>query len=123
MGLIHGLVVHPADLQDRDGAKLVFEAIEKKMPKLKLIWADGGYAGQLVDWVSKRTGWTLQIVKRPDGAKGFVVIPKRWVVERTFAWLGKCRRLRADYEATTTSSETLIRLAMVGLMLRRLRRS
>ena len=123
LGLIHGLIVHAANIQDRDGAKLVFAAIRKQMPRLKRIWADAGYAGQLVDWVSEQTGWTLEIVKRPDGAKGFVVIHKRWIVERTFAWLGKCRRLRADYEATTTSSEALIRLAMLGIMLRRLRRS
>ena len=123
MGLIHGLIVHAANIQDRDGAKLVFAAIRKQMPRLKRIWADAGYAGQLVDWVSEQTGWTLEIVKRPDGAEGFVVIPKRWIVERTFAWLVKCRRLRADYEATPASSETLIRLAMLGIMLRRLRRS
>ena len=119
-GLIHGLAVHPGDVQDRDGAKLVLEPLAGKLPRLERLWADGGYAGQLVDWVRERCGWELEIVKRPDDAAGFAVLPKRWVVERTFAWLGKCRRLSKDYEHSIASSEALIRLAMIGLMLRRL---
>ena len=120
MGLIHGVAVHPADVQDRDGAKLVLEPLAGRMERLERLWADGGYAGQLVEWVQQRCGWTLEIVKRTDDVTGFVVLPKRWIVERTFAWLGKCRRLRKDYEHLVSSSEAMIRLAMIGLMVRRL---
>ena len=120
MGLIHGLQVHTGDIQDRDGAKLVLEPLIGKMSRFQKLWGDGGYAGQLVGWVQERTGWDLEIVKRSDDMRGFVVLPKRWTVERTFAWLGKCRRLSKDYEYLTESSEAMIRLAMIGLMLRRL---
>ena len=88
---------------------------------MERLWADGGYAGQLVEWVRERTGWDLAIVKRPEEATGFVALPKRWIVERTFAWLGKCRRLSQDYEHLTASSEAMIRVAMIGLMTRRLK--
>ena len=114
------MVVHPADVQDRDGAKLLLEPLVGKLPRLERLWADGGYAGQLVAWVKEQTGWTLEIIPRPAEAAGFVLLPKRWVVERTFAWLSKCRRLSKDYEHLVASSEALIRLAMIGLMLRRL---
>lgn len=120
LGLMHGLVVHSADVQDRDGAKLVIAQVKDRMPRLKRLWADSGYQGTLVAWVAEKTGWTLEIVKRPDGAEGFVLVAHRWVVERTFAWLVKCRRLRASYERTVASEEALIRLAMIGVMLRRL---
>ena len=113
--------MHPADVRDRDGARLVLEPPAGRMPRLERLWADGGYAGRLVGWVRDRCGWELEIVKRPDGATGFVALPRRWVVERTFAWLGKCRRLSKDDEHLVTSSEALIRLAMIGLILRRLR--
>jgi putative transposase len=118
--LIHSVVVHPADVQDRDGAKLVLEPLVGQMPRLERLWADGGYAGQLVGWVRDRTGWVLEIIQRPADAVGFVLLPKRWVVERTFAWLSKCRRLSKDYEQLIPSSEARIRLAMIALMLRRL---
>ena len=114
------MTVHPANVQDRDGAKLLLEPLAEAMPCLERIWADGGYAGQLIGWVHERTGWTLEIVKRSDDVRGFAVLPKRWIVERTFAWICKCRRLRAGYEHLTASSEAFIRLAMTGLMLRRL---
>ena len=107
-------------MQDRDGAKLVLEPLADGLPRMERVWADGGYAGQLVAWVRDRCGWELEIVKRPEEATGFVVLPKRWIVERTFAWLGKCRRLGKDYEHSIASSEALIRLAMIGLMTRRL---
>ena len=83
LGLIWGLVVHGADVQDRDGAKLVLATMNGKLPRLKLLWADGGYAGKLIDWVKQTCGWALEIVKRSDDAKGFEVLPKRWIVERT----------------------------------------
>jgi len=89
-------------------------------PRLRLIWADGGYAGQLIEWVAAFGNWVLEIVKRSDKAKGFVVLPRRWVVERTFAWLMKFRRLSKDYEETVKSSEAWILLAMINIMTRRL---
>jgi putative transposase len=120
LGLVLVVVVHPADVQDRDGAKLVLEKVKDKLPRLALIWADGGYAGQLIDWVKTTCNWVLEIVKRSDDMKGFVLLPHRWVVERTFAWLGKYRRLSKDYEALPETSEAMIYAAMTHLMLRRL---
>ncbi len=113
MGLILLVVVHAASVQDRDGAKLVFEQVRSLFWRLKLVWADGGYAGKLVGWVESVCGWVLEIVKRSDDAKGFVVLPRRWVVERTFAWLGRYRRLSKEYEELTRSSEAMIYLAMI----------
>lgn len=113
--------MHTGDIQDRDGAKLVLASLLGKAPRLKRLWADGGYAGQLVDWVREQLGCDLEIVRRSDDMRGFVVLPRRWIVERTFAWLGKCRRLSKDYEYQVESSEAMIRLAMIGLMARRLR--
>jgi putative transposase len=117
------VVVHAADIQDRDGAKLVLERVKGRFARLRLIWADGGYAGQLVAWVRdlRRHGrLRLEIVKRSDDAKGFVVLPRRWVVERTFGWMGRSRRLSKDYEETIPSSEAMVKLAMIHLMARRL---
>ena len=119
MGLLLAVVVHAANVQDRDGAKLVLHKLAGHFPRLRLIWADGGYAGQLITWVQELGGWLLEIVKRPDESK-FVVLPRRWVVERTFAWLGRHRRLSKDYEALPESSETFILIATIYLMLHRL---
>jgi putative transposase len=119
MGLLLAVVVHPANVQDRDGAKLVLQKLTGRYPRLQLIWADGGYAGQLIAWVHELGGWLLEIVKRPDESR-FVVLPRRWVVERTFAWLGRHRRLSKDYEALPESSETFILIATIYLMLHRL---
>ncbi|MDQ3655631.1 MAG: IS5 family transposase [Chloroflexota bacterium] len=120
LGLIHGVVVHPADIQDRNGAKLVLDPLIGRLPRLERLWADSGYTGQLETWVAEQ-GWELTIVAKDPTATGFQVLPKRWIIERTFAWLGKCRRLSKDYEHLVASSEAMIRLAMVGLVLRRLR--
>ena len=120
LGLVHAVVVHAASVQDRAGAKLVLAKLRGKAPRLQLLWADGGYAGQLVEWVRERCGWALESVKRSDDAVGFQVLPKRWIVERTLGWLGRFRRLSKDYEATTESSEAWITIAMISLMLRRL---
>lgn len=122
IGMILAVVIHAGNVQDRDGAKLVIAKLAGLFPRLRLIWADGGYAGKLIEWVKEFGGWVLQIVKRSDDAKGFEVIPRRWVVERTFAWLGRCRRLSKDYEQNTQSSEAMIFVAMIGLMTRRLAR-
>lgn len=123
-GLLLEVVVHRADIQDRDGAKLVLGALKSHWLRLRRVWADGGYAGKLVSWVKGLRGHfrpaSLEIVKRSDTAKGFVVLPRRWVVERTFGWLGRQRRLSKDYEFRTDTSEAMIRVAMIGLMLRRL---
>lgn len=117
LGMILACAVHPADVQDRDGARLVLEDLASQFPRLRKIWADGGYAGQLVDQVKAWGKWLLEIVKRSDKATGFELLPHRWIVERTFAWLGRYRRLSKDYEAFTETSETMIRLAMIRLML------
>jgi putative transposase len=116
------VVVHTADVQDRDGAKLVLEKLQGHFKRLILIWADGGYAGQLIAWVKEALGVTLEIVKRSDDIKGFAVLPKRWIVERTFGWFNRYRRLSKDYEYRTESSEAMIYLAMIHLMTRRLAR-
>jgi len=114
------VVIHEASIQDRDGAKLVLEYLRKGFRRLTLIWADGGYAGQLIEWTKKRLRCTLEIVKRSDDVKGFTVLPKRWIVERTFGWFGRYRRLAKDYEVITENSEAMIRIAMINLMSRRL---
>jgi putative transposase len=121
LGLVLLVVVLAANVQDRDGAKVLVERVQGRVPRLQIIWADGSYTGPLVEWVKQRTGWLLQIVKRSDTQKGFVVLPKRWIVERTFGWLGRYRRLSKDYEAGTPSSEAMIHLAMIQIMLRRRR--
>jgi putative transposase len=120
MGLLLHVVVHGADWQDRDGARWVITEAKAKLPRLVKVWADGGYRGQFVAWVREQTGWVVEIVRRPDDALGFEVLPRRWVVERTFGWLGRCRRLSKEYEELTGASEGFIYLAMIHLMLRRL---
>ena len=120
LGLIIGVLVHEAGIQDRDGAKLLLSGLFGKLPGLQLIWADGGYAGKLIDRVKEQFQWTLEIVKRNKGAAGFQLLPRRWVVERTFAWLTRYRRLSKDYEFRTANSEALIYIAMINNMARRL---
>lgn len=122
MGLILAVVVHTANMQDRKGARLVLSrALAKGFERLELILADGNYHSQpLVEWIAARIHWILELVKRPEGQKGFVVQAKRRVVERTFAWLGRYRRLSKDYEVLPESSEAFVYIAMIHLMLRRL---
>lgn len=120
LGLLLIVVVHSAAIQDRDGAKLVLEKVAQRFPTLKKIWADGGYAGKLIGWVKDTCQCLLEIVKRNDDLKGFVLIPKRWVSERTFGWLTQRRRLARDYERTSSSGEAMIQIAMIRIMLRRL---
>jgi putative transposase len=112
--------VHPANIQDRDGAKTLLSELTQFYPRMKKVWADGGYAGQLEEWAATEAGLTLEIVSRPPEAQGFVPLPRRWIVERTFGWFNGYRRLSKDYEATTDSSETVVYLAMINLMLHRL---
>tara|TARA_B100000745_G_scaffold129040_1_gene84148 strand:+ start:461 stop:850 length:390 start_codon:yes stop_codon:yes gene_type:complete len=120
IGLLLCVVVHPANIQDRDGAKQVLKKAKDKFPRLKLVWADGGYRGKLIDWVQQTCGWVLEIIKRSDDIKGFHVLPRRWVVERTFAWLSRCRRFSKDYEELTETGEAFVQIAMIHLMLRRI---
>jgi putative transposase len=122
LGLVLCVIVTAASVQDRDGAKQVFQTIQGRFPRLKLIWADGGYRGQLIDWVKTKFNWLLEIVQRNADVAGFQVLPRRWVVERTLGWLGNYRRLSKDYECLTQTSETFIYLASSHIMLRRLAR-
>ena len=123
LGLVLAVVVTGAQVQDRDGAKLAASRLKGKFPCLRLFWADGAYAGELIAWFCQFANWVLEIVKKPEDQKGFKVLPRRWVVERTFAWLGYYRRLSKDYEYLTRHSESMIRLAMIHLMVKRLARS
>ena len=123
-GHLVGAQVHAADIQDRDGAPHLLASIRYLFPWLRHVFADGAYAGEKLERALAGHGqWTLEIVKRSDQAKGFQVLPRRWVVERTFAWFGRNRRLARDFERTITSSETWLYLASVQLLARRLARS
>lgn len=124
LGLILMVMVLPADVQDRDGAKQLLSAFFsqcRSRRRVRHIWADGGYAGALVEWGRRLWRCTIEIVKRYE-LHTFKVLPRRWVVERTFGWLGRYRRLNRDYERQAKTGETLVYLAMIRLMLRRLGR-
>ena len=121
LGLLLAVVVTAANVSENAGAKLLFTGLRGGCKKLRLIWVDGGYKAGLWSWVTDRFRFRLQQVLRCDKATGFVVLPRRWVVERTFSWLNNCRRLSKDYEALTDTSETFIYIAMTRLMLRRLK--
>ncbi|MBB5366253.1 transposase [Deinococcus humi] len=138
LGLVMGVVVHEADLQDRAGAVRLFEKVRNVFPRMRHVWADAGYTGKLVPAVKQIMGWTLEVVKHPwagnertwarkdrppppsEIPEGFVVLKRRWVVERTFAWLGKSRRMSRDFEALPETSENLVFQVMIRLMVRRL---
>jgi putative transposase len=120
LGLLLAVVVTAASVQDRDGAKLLFQRLGGACKKLRLVWVDGGYRGQLLDWVLVHCHFRLQLVLRADAKKGFLLLPRRWVVERTFSWLNHHRRLSKDYEQLVDTSEIFIYIVMIRLMLRRL---
>ena len=123
LGLLLLVKVHSAGLQDRAGARLLLAPLAHRFSKLRKIWADSIYNGGIAEWVRdlrKRNRIELEIVKRPEGIKGFLVLARRWVVERTFAWLSFNRRLSKDYEYLPETSEAFIRVAMIRLMLARL---
>ncbi len=123
-GLPMRVVVHAADVQDRDGAALVLDRIHKRFPWLELIWADGGYnARQVHAAVRKIPVLRVEIVKRTDDMKGFVVLPRRWVVERTFAWFGRNRRIAKDYENLAETLAAFVAVASIQIALRRLART
>jgi putative transposase len=125
LGLLLLVVVHSAGIPDSTGGKVLLEklfarikrSLSNRRCRLKLLWADGGYA-TIVQWVKRRCGWRLEITHRPPEAKGFVVIPRRWVVERTFGWFGRYRRLSRDFEHQVRSSEAMVYLASIHRMLR-----
>ena len=124
LGLPLSVYVTPADVQDRAGARLLLTGLQPLVPRLKKIWADGAYGGdKLAKWCQEQGGWELEVVERNKEVKGFEVLPKRWIVERTFAWLVRNRRLAKDYERKVQTSETIVEIAMIRLMLARLARS
>lgn|SRR5512135_2588248 len=139
MGLLLKVVVHVASIQDRQGVRLLLEPLEGVFPRMKKVWLDVGYSGTGRKWIEQELGWEVEIVKHswtglrgvwvPKGTEvnweeiippGLHVLPRRWVVERTFAWMGRNRRMSRDYEYLTSSSECMVQLTMIRLMLRRL---
>ena len=129
------VVVHAADITDRNAVPLVLTGLDRVFPRLGHLWVDAGYSGKGAEWVRQTFGWTVEVVKRPQrwiwlpagvepppALAGFQVLPRRWVVERTFAWLGRYRRLSKDYEALPASEEAWIYLATTNLLLGRLAR-
>src|SRR5262249_14946358 len=121
LGLMLAIIVTPASMQDYDGARLLFDHIGRKVPEMKTVYADSIYkVNGLVTWLYCRWLRFMEIVRRPIGCKGFVVQAKRWIIERTFAWVTRCRRLSKDYERSLLVSETWVRVAMIQHMVRRL---
>lgn len=120
LGNMLKVIVTAANISDIAGAKLVITNLADVFSTIEKIWADGGYRGNLIEWVQKTLGAVLEIVSREPGQKGFKVQPKRWVIERTFAWLGNYRRLSKDYERLLPNSEAMIYLASINTMLRRI---
>lgn len=135
LGLVFGVLVHSADIQDRASAPWLLRHLQPRLPRLQLIWADSAYLGPLQTWVWETLGWRLQVVGRPGGGRGrwlpadqeppprlsgFQPAPHRWIVERTFAWIGRNRRMSRDYEFLEASSEAWVYLSMIRLMLKRL---
>jgi len=132
-GLVSGVVVHEASIADRDGARLLLGKAAEKLPRMEKVWADRGYNGMIGEWIKERLGWTLEIVKPPRRwvrvppgeepppyPRGFILLARRWVIERTFAWILRNRRMSRDYEFLAETTEALIYVAMIRLMVRRL---
>ena len=121
LGLVLAVVVHGAYWQDHDGACFVFMKLRQSFRRLKVVFGDSAYGRNgLPEWIQATCGWILQTVLRPVGVQGFVVLPKRWIVERTFAWIGRCRRHSKDYERNPETSETMVYISMIALMSKRL---
>jgi transposase len=123
LGLVLAVIVTAASVQDRDGAFRLLALLRERLSTISLVWADGGYAGRLVSWTHTVLALTLTIVKRTDDTTGFVVLPRRWVVERTFGWLLRYRRLVRDYERRPDHHEAMVLWASVAIMTRQLDRA
>ncbi|MFE7891142.1 transposase [Streptomyces sp. NPDC057412] len=119
LGLLLDVLVTPASTTDRDAARVLLPAARKRLPGLSRIWADGGYRGHLQDWAAQHLGLIIDVVRRSDDVNGFQVLPRRRVVERSFAWLLRSRRLVRDYQRRTDTGEAVIRWSMITLMNRR----
>ncbi len=135
IGLLLTVKVQPAGVQDRDGAKLLLAGLDDRFPRLAKLWVDAAYQGPCADWIAETLGWAVDVVRKPPKRiwwpadseppslpTGFQVLPRRWVVERTFAWLGRYRRLSKDYEVLPQTEEAWMYLAMSRLMTVRLAR-
>ena len=135
IGLLLTVTVHPADVQDRDGVRLLLAGLGERFPRLAKVWVDAAYQGPCAAWIAATRGWVVEVVRPapkriwwpadqepPERPTGFQVLPRRWVVERTFAWLGRYRRLSKDYEVLPETEEAWIYLAMTRLMVVRLAR-
>ena len=120
LGLVHGLRVVSARVSEAEVAKQLFRAAQGHLTRLELVWVDGGFENRIETWTAAECGWRVEVVKRDEGRKGWQLLPKRWIVERTLAWLGRCRSLSKEYDYLPQSTESRIYLAMTGLMLRRL---
>jgi transposase len=120
LGWLWGLAVTAANVQDKAGARRLAAQVAPVAPRLRRVWADGGYASAALAADLAAYGWTVEVVQSPGAARGFAVLPKRWIVERTFGWWVQQRRLRIDYEERLEVAATFIYLAMIGLMTRRL---
>jgi transposase len=120
LGLLLCVLVTAASVQDRDGARPLLEQLATTCRRVRMIWADGGYAGKLVDWARTGLRLVVQIVKRSDTAVGFVVLPRRWIVERTLAWITRHRRCVRDYERLPTHHEAMVRWSMIRITSRQL---
>jgi len=118
LGLLLMVIVTSASVADRDGAVQLFDATDGVLPRLKRVWADQSYAGELVEWVHHFFAFVLDIVRRPKQQRGFQILPKRWIVERSFGWFNRYRRLSKDYERRTSTSEGMVYLASMRRMLR-----
>jgi putative transposase len=121
-GLLLDILVTPASTQDRDGGRRLLWRLRHDLPTIRLVWADAGYAGKLVIWAQQVLTLAVQIVRKRQGVHHFEVLPRRWVVERTFSWLGKCRRLAVDYERKPEHHQAWVQWAMVRVMVKRLAR-
>lgn len=119
-GLLLAVAVTGANVQDRDAARLLLWALRSLFPTIGLVWADSGYTGQLVDWAATTLALTVQIVAKLAGQTTFIVLPRRWCVERTFSWINRCRRTVRDYERLPQHHAAMIQWAMIALMTRRL---
>lgn len=120
LGLLLRVAVQPADVQDRDGGIDLLVGADQEFPRIELVWVDGSYAGEFEDWVHTQLGWRVLVVRKLAEQVGFILLPVRWRVERTLAWLGRNRRLAKDYEELPECSEAHLYLASISLLLKRL---